>query len=158
MVDQRGETIITSETEMLTSMDLAEEVAKNVGPEKILVGEDGPTRPHPAAAMAIHAGLEVDTPNRSSTIRITFKNPNPEVVQLVLKGIVESYLKRHLEIHQAAGMMNEFLTQETDRLRARLAQTEEETAESDQQGRHYLRRRRQTGHRCEHVANQPADL
>ena len=125
MVDQRGETIITSETQILTSMDLAEQVAKNVGPEKILLGEK--TRPDSSlAAMAIRAGLEVQVPPRSSTVRITFTNSNPEVVQLVLKGIVESYVARHKEIHRAAGMMNEFLTQETDRLRVRLAQTEEE--------------------------------
>jgi len=33
-VDQRGETIINTEIEILTSMDLAEQVAKAIGPEK----------------------------------------------------------------------------------------------------------------------------
>src|SRR6187551_3743196 len=99
MVDQRGETIITSETQILTSMDLAEQVAKNVGPEKILLGEK--VRPDSSlAAMAIRAGLVVQVPPRSSTVRITYTNSNPEVVQLVLKGVVESYLTRHKEIHR----------------------------------------------------------
>jgi uncharacterized protein involved in exopolysaccharide biosynthesis/Mrp family chromosome partitioning ATPase len=124
-IDQRGETILNSEQEVLTSMDLAEQVAKNVGPEKILAGSD--VRPDSArAAMTIRGGLVVDVPPRSSIIRITFRNNNAEIVQLVLKGLVESYLKRHLEIHRSAGMMGDFLTQETDQLRARLAQTEEE--------------------------------
>jgi len=123
--DRAGETIITSETEILTSMDLAEQVAKNIGPEKILAGEDG--RPDSSrAAMVIRAGLIVEVPPWSSIIRITFKNSNPELVQIVLRGIVEAYLKRHLEVHRAAGMMGDFLTQETDQLRNRLAQTEEE--------------------------------
>src|SRR6478736_3826720 len=123
--DHNGETIINSETEILTSMDLAEQVAKSVGPEKILVGEEGhPDAAH--AALVIKSGIAVDVPPWSSIIRITFKNENAEVVQPVLRGIVDSYLKRHLEIHRAAGMMGEFLTQETDQLRTRLAQTEEE--------------------------------
>ena len=123
VLDQRGDTIISSEKQILTSMDLAEQVAKNVGPEKILVGGD--VRPDSAsAAMAILAGLDVQV--KSSTFLISYRNSNPEVVQLVLRGLVDSYQKRHLEIHRAAGAMNEFLTQETDRLRARLAQTEEE--------------------------------
>src|SRR5688572_22590631 len=68
MVDQRGETIITSETQILTSMDLAEQVAKSVGPEKILVDE-GVRADSSRAAMAIRSGLLVQVPPWSSTIR-----------------------------------------------------------------------------------------
>jgi len=124
-IDQRGETILNSEQELLTSMDLAEEVAKSVGPEKILAGSN--VRADSArAAMTIRGGLVVEVPPRSSIIRITFQNENVEIVQLVLRGLIESYQKKHSDIHKSAGMMGDFLTQETDQLRARLAQTEEE--------------------------------
>src|SRR6478736_9335930 len=49
--DRNGETIIASETEILTSMDLAEQVAKSVGAEKILAGEGG--RPDTARAALL---------------------------------------------------------------------------------------------------------
>src|SRR5437879_3994058 len=35
-VDERGENIINTELEILTSLDLAQQVATNIGPEKIL--------------------------------------------------------------------------------------------------------------------------
>src|SRR5579862_371178 len=40
--DQRGETIINSEVQILGSMDIADQVADTVGPEKVLGKEKGP--------------------------------------------------------------------------------------------------------------------
>jgi len=40
--------------------------------------------------------------------------------------VIETYLKRHAEIHRAVGAFDEFLTQETDQLRNRLKETESE--------------------------------
>ena len=123
--DQRGETIISSEVEILTSLDLAEQVVKNIGAEKILAKTGGGKDATHAAAL-IQRNLLVEVPPHSSVIRIDFKYPDPDIVQLVLRELVDSYRKRHVEIHQAAGLVNDFLTQETDQLRARLAQTDEE--------------------------------
>ncbi|MDB6169044.1 MAG: hypothetical protein JWM88_1908 [Verrucomicrobia bacterium] len=123
--DQRGETIINSELEILTSLDLAEDVAKNVGPEKVLAKINGGKNSNEAAAV-IKGGLQVDVPRNSSVIHVTFSHPDPEIAQLVLREVVASYLKRHVEIHRAVGLVGDFLTQETDQLRTRLAQTEEE--------------------------------
>jgi succinoglycan biosynthesis transport protein ExoP len=122
--DGRGATVINAELEILNSRDLAEIAAKNIGPEKILAGvSDGRTLTE--AASVVKAGLTVTAPSRSSTIQVSFRHPNPEMAQLVLQEVVRSYLKRHVEIHRAAGMVGDFLAQETDQLRARLAQTEE---------------------------------
>ncbi|HWA29264.1 MAG TPA: Wzz/FepE/Etk N-terminal domain-containing protein [Lacunisphaera sp.] len=123
--DQRGETIISSELEVLTSWDLAAQVAKNVGPEKILAKINGGKNPV-AAAGAIRQGLLVEVPPHSSVIQITFQHRDSEVVQAVLKELIDTYLKKHVEIHRAVGIVGDFLAQETDQLRARLAQTEEE--------------------------------
>jgi uncharacterized protein involved in exopolysaccharide biosynthesis/Mrp family chromosome partitioning ATPase len=59
-------------------------------------------------------------------IHVSFAHPDPEVAQLVLRELVASYLRKHVEIHRAVGIVGDFLTQETDQLRTRLAQTEEE--------------------------------
>jgi len=55
-----------------------------------------------------------------------FTHPDPEIVQPVLRELVDRYRKRHIEIHQSAGVLDDTLTQETDSLRAQLAQTEED--------------------------------
>lgn len=123
--DQRGETIISSETEILTSLDLAETVVKNVGAEKILAKIDG-GRDATMAAVVVRRGLTVEVPRSSSVIRVAFEHPDAEVVQIVLRELVASYLQKHVEIHRAVGIVGDFLTQETDQLRSRLAQTEEE--------------------------------
>ncbi len=123
--DQRGETIITSELEVLTSMDLAEDVVRTLGADKIL---SGPVKGDAAniAAAVVNGGMSVEVPPKSSVISVKFRHSDPTIVQSVLREIVGSYLKKHVSIHRAVGIVGDFLTQETDQLRARLAQTEEE--------------------------------
>jgi polysaccharide biosynthesis transport protein len=123
--DRGGETIMASEMEILSSTDLARQVVESVGAEKILA-KSGGGKNASAAAGLVKIGLSVDIPPKSSVIRILFKHPDPEVVQPVLRAVIDNYLKRHLEIHRAGGMLGDFLTQETDQLRSRLVQTEDE--------------------------------
>ena len=123
--DQRGETIINSEAEILTSLDLAKQVATSYGPEKILAKSGGGKNPNDAAAVILK-GLKVEVPAKSSVIRVTFQSPDAAIVQPVLTALVEAYLKKHVEVHESVGIVGDFLTQETDQLRARLVQTEDE--------------------------------
>jgi uncharacterized protein involved in exopolysaccharide biosynthesis/Mrp family chromosome partitioning ATPase len=123
--DQRGETIMQSEQQILTSFDLAKQVAEAVGPAKILA-KSGRGKDLNLAAAMVHRGLTVSVPAATSVIDIVFVHPDPEVVQPVLQDVVDLYRKRHVEIHQSAGVLDESLAQETDSLRSQLAQTEEE--------------------------------
>ncbi len=123
--DQRGETIINSEIEILTSRDLAEQVATAIGPAKILAKAGGGNDVNRAAAL-IAKNLTVEVAHFSSVLQLSFKHPDVALVQPVLAEIVRSYLKKHVEVHRTAGMVGDFLTQETDTLRSRLAQTEED--------------------------------
>jgi polysaccharide biosynthesis transport protein len=124
--DQRGETIMNNERAILTSLDLAQEVAEAFGPERLL-GADANTVPAPSAGAAvIRGGLTVESQGRSSVMRLVFEHPNREIVQPVLRLLVEEYLKKHEEIHRSRGLFDEFLSRETDQLRARLQQTENE--------------------------------
>jgi succinoglycan biosynthesis transport protein ExoP len=124
-VDQSGETIMSSEREILTSRDLAEQVATNIGPKKILAKIGGGDDVG-AAAAALQSGLLVYAPPRSSVIGLALKHRDPEVVQTALREFIVQYLKKHAEIHRAVGMVGDYLIQETDQLRARLTQTEED--------------------------------
>lgn len=123
--DERGENIINSEIEILTSMDLILKTVDSFGPDKVLAKAGG-GNDRIRAATLIRNGLVVESPKRSDVIRVILQHRDPDVVQPILGALIENYLKKHLEIHSAVGMINEFLTQETDQMRSRLAQTEQE--------------------------------
>jgi uncharacterized protein involved in exopolysaccharide biosynthesis len=121
--DKSGETILDSEQEILTSLDLSRQVAEVVGPERIL--GDG-LADLDSAAASVRKSLTVEIPPQSSIIRIEYRHPDPDVVQPVLRELIARYLKLHVDIHRATGMVGEFLGQETEQLRGRLARTEAE--------------------------------
>ncbi len=123
--DQRGENVINTEVEILTSLDLAQEVAETIGPDRLL-GPDHPLPDRFSAGSLIQQSLTVEAPRRSDVLTITFKHRDPSIVQPVLKALIDAYYQRHAEIHRSVGMFNEFLTRETDDLRSRLLRTEGE--------------------------------
>ncbi len=123
--DSGGATIISSELEILTSLDLAVQVADAVGPEKILAKLGGGNDRMQAAGV-IHDALKVDVPGRSSVILMTFRHPDAAVVQPVLSQLTETYLKRHVEIHRGVGVRDDFFSRQADQLRSSLATTEAE--------------------------------
>lgn len=124
-IDLHGETILSTELEIMTSLDLIGQVVDAVGPEKIVTPSgDGLDRAR--AITSVSEGLTAESPPRSSVIHLIFRNPNRAIVQPVLRELIDQYLKKHVEIHRALGITGDFLTQETDRLRARLAQTHED--------------------------------
>jgi uncharacterized protein involved in exopolysaccharide biosynthesis/Mrp family chromosome partitioning ATPase len=123
--DSRGENIINSEIEILTSLDLANQVVDAVGADKILARLGGGTN-RTAAASVIQKNVEVEVPRHSNILRIIFRHPDPAVVQPVLSQLLGTYLRRHVEIHQGVGVLDDFFLRQADQLRARLAQTEQD--------------------------------
>lgn len=121
MPDAAGRNIINTELQILTSIDLAEEVATNVGPEKIVGKNGNPV----SAALRIKNNLMFEVPNNSDVIRLVYRHSDPAVVQEVLAQVVNVYKQRHAEIHRPGGD-DEVLTQEADGLRSRLKRTEDE--------------------------------
>jgi len=121
-----GQSVMNSEMEILSTFDLAAQVATNLGPEKILAklgGGNDPVR----AAFVIHNNLKVEASrDSSSVIRLTFQHPDPDLVRPVLDGVIAEYLDRHVEIHKAIGLSDDTLTEETTQLRLQIAQTEAE--------------------------------
>ncbi|HEU5397593.1 MAG TPA: Wzz/FepE/Etk N-terminal domain-containing protein [Verrucomicrobiae bacterium] len=120
-----GANIMNTEMQILSSYDLALQVANDVGPKKILAPYGGGNNPADAAGI-IRKNLKVQSPSQSSVIEITFKHPDPAVVQPVLRGIISAYLDKHVQVHQAIGTSDDFLTEQTAQLRAQIAQTEQE--------------------------------
>ena len=56
---------------------------------------------------------------------VSYKNHDPELATLVLKELISRYFTKHLEVHRSADAFN-FVTQQSDQVRAHLNQTEEE--------------------------------
>ncbi len=123
--DLRGETIINSEMEILTSVDLAKQVATDVGPEKILDVYGGGSSVD-AAGNVIHGGLIAQAPRGSRVVDLVFQHPDSAVVQPVLSKLIGEYLKKHVEIHMRSDLFDGVLSKETQALRGQLAKTEEQ--------------------------------
>ena len=131
--------VIDTEIEILTSWDLAVQVAQALGPKRLLPpATDLLTKvahaiglKHPSAAPteseaagAISSGLKVISSKGSNIILVSYKNRNPEIATLVLQELLSRYFVKHLEVHRSAGAFD-FVAQQTDQVRARLNQTED---------------------------------
>jgi uncharacterized protein involved in exopolysaccharide biosynthesis/Mrp family chromosome partitioning ATPase len=112
------DSVINSEIQILTSWDLAAQVADTIGAKRL----GAPSKE--AAAGSIISGLQVTAPKGSDVIFISYKNRNPEIATLVLQELLSRYFVKHLEVHRSAGAFD-FVTQQTDQVRARLNQTED---------------------------------
>jgi len=138
-----GDRVIGAEMEILTSWDLAMQVAQALGPQRLLpppqdlfsrtvraIGLKGLLPPSGAsatesdAAGAISSGLKVLSNKGSNIILISYKSRNPEVATLVLQELLSRYFVKHLEVHRSVGAFD-FVAQQTDEVRARLNQTED---------------------------------
>jgi uncharacterized protein involved in exopolysaccharide biosynthesis/Mrp family chromosome partitioning ATPase len=135
--------VIGTEIEILTSWDLAVQVAQALGPQRLLpppqdlfthvvqalglkrlLPPSGPSATEGDAARSIASGLKVISNKGSNIILISYKNRNPEIATLVLQELLSRYFVKHLEVHRSVGAFD-FVAQQTDQLRARLNQTED---------------------------------
>jgi uncharacterized protein involved in exopolysaccharide biosynthesis/Mrp family chromosome partitioning ATPase len=115
--------VIGAEMEILTSWDLAVEIAQAIGPKRLLPGS-GASATETGAARAISLGLKVISNKGSNIILVSYKNRDPQIATLVLQELLSRYFIKHLEVHRSAGAFD-FVTQQTDQVRTRLNQTED---------------------------------
>jgi len=141
--NNEGDRVIGAEMEILTSWDLAVQVAQAISPQRLLpppqdlvsrvaraIGLKGLLTPSGAsatesdAAGAVSSGLKVLSSKGSNIILVSYKNRDPQIATLVLQELLSRYFVKHLEVHRSAGAFD-FVTQQTDQVRARLNQTED---------------------------------
>lgn len=122
--DFGGENVINSELEILTSHDLCEEVARRVGPEKLL-GKGGGSNVT-AAAEVIYKGIELNNPHRSNIIRVRFSHGDPALCQIVLSELIEEYFKRHKKIHRTGRNDEGILSLEVQEVLTHISESENE--------------------------------
>ena len=128
-----SDTIINSEIEILTSLDVATQVVAKVGPGKILEKKGGGTD-RMAAAGVVCSGLEV-APPRGSIMVVSFKHPDRELVQPVLDAVIHTYMRKHWEVHQGAGELRDYYLKEKEDLTKQLATTEEDLKKAKQEAK-----------------------
>src|SRR5947208_12937581 len=137
--------VIGAEIEILTSWDLAMQVAQAIGPKRLLapapvpdpvkrvaeaVGLKQLLPPSGAAASETDAArnivlaLKVLSNKGSNIIFVSYKNHSPEMATIVLQELLSRYFVKQLEVHRSAGAFD-FVSQQTDQVRARLSQTED---------------------------------
>jgi polysaccharide biosynthesis transport protein len=116
--------ILNSEVEILTSWDLATQVAQEIGVERLL--PDSRVKPTiTAAARKIANGLKVTPLKGSNILSVSYQNNDPTLVVPVLQKLVTKYFDKHLEVHRSIGAFD-FVKRETDRVHAQLDQTEQQ--------------------------------
>ena len=120
-----------AEVEILTSRDTAIEVAAAVGPEKLLPNSKTPPTAEDAAGV-IEGGLQVEPPGAfSNMLYLTYRNTDSKITTEVLSQIIQTYFKKHLELHRSTETFA-LVSKQTDEARSNLRQTEEEINQTKQ--------------------------
>jgi len=122
--EARGDSIVNSEVELLSSLDLAEEVAEAVQATNIL-NELGGGDSLQAAAFQIRKSLDIKVRPNSSVIGVSFEHPDPVIAQKVVTTLITKYLKMHTRIHRALDVLDD-LARQADQKRYLVEQTEAE--------------------------------
>jgi Mrp family chromosome partitioning ATPase len=110
--------VIGAEIAILTSWDLAVQVAQAIGPKRLHAATET------AAAGVVSSGLTAVSTKGSNIISVSYINGDPQIAPLVLQELLSRYFIKHLEVHRSAGAFD-FVTQQTDQVRARLNRTED---------------------------------
>jgi uncharacterized protein involved in exopolysaccharide biosynthesis len=119
--------VINSEVEILTSSDLTMQVADAVGVER-LARTMGGKATTADVAQRILKELKVAAVKDTNIISVSYQNEDPKLAMQVLQELVTRYFDKHLEVHRSVGAFD-FVTRQTDQLRAELDQTEKELKE-----------------------------
>lgn len=114
---------IGSEVEILTSWDLAVQVAEAVGIKRLVPEAHGPVSKTDAAGV-VAGGLRVESTKGSNILFVSYANRDPELAVLVLDELLNRYFTKHLEVHRSAGAFD-FVTQQADQEHTRLNETED---------------------------------
>jgi uncharacterized protein involved in exopolysaccharide biosynthesis/Mrp family chromosome partitioning ATPase len=134
--DDRGDGILGSEIELLTSTDVAKDAAEKLLDKSqkvfgsLLRNPSATNVADVATAVAIiHQNLEVEVIKHSSVIRVAFTHQDRRVPQPLLTELVDAYLKKSSKTH-SAGELDDTLTGETVSLKSSLTRTEQKLFEA----------------------------
>ncbi len=128
--DANGFSIVLTEVEFLTSVDLAQEVVQHIGAERILAKLGGGSDTNSAAGVILSGLVAEPAMKTPSIIGVSFHHPDPDVARDVLREIIDAYINKSAEEHRTIGDSDDYLASETRRLREQLEATEQELSEA----------------------------
>jgi uncharacterized protein involved in exopolysaccharide biosynthesis/Mrp family chromosome partitioning ATPase len=119
---------LTSEVEILTSLDNLRAAAETLTPARIMAKYGGETNANlDQAAAVIQMNLSVASPPHSQIIWVTFSSRSQEIVQPVLEQVITNYINKHLVIHQPVN--DDWVTRENSMREQDLKATENQLAD-----------------------------
>jgi capsular exopolysaccharide synthesis family protein len=100
-------------------------LAKRIRQLKARSGKTGSSDKRDDAIRMVMNNLQVGTQKTGNTIGLAYASQNPQLAQEVLNKLIDSYLERHIAIHQTPGS-HQFFTQQSNHLRDKVTQLEDE--------------------------------
>jgi capsular exopolysaccharide synthesis family protein len=131
-VNQRRESEIKSEMEIIKSRDLAEKVVDKVGPEAIIrkslfsFSSDS-AKLRNSAIKQVMQTWDISSDKDSNIINIAYQAKSPQVAHDVVAALIDAYLAKHLEVNRTAGSYD-FFKKQTDKSAVQLAEIEKRLA------------------------------
>lgn len=117
-----NDSLIAAEKEILSSWDLAAEVAAALSTE---VSSDNSITGQNLAARRIHLGLSVTGTKGNNVISVSYKDSDPRYARRVLEELIKRYFVKHLQVHRSESAF-QYVANETAQVQTRLNQIEEE--------------------------------
>lgn len=117
-----GGSVLVIEQEIMTSRDVAVEVAEEIGAERLLPQATGPVTAEDAAG-AVMEGLQVGL--QMNVMHVSYSNPDPHLAQDVLGQVMDTYFKKHIEIRRRVESFD-YIAKEADLAKGKLRETTDE--------------------------------
>jgi hypothetical protein len=108
------ERALMNEAEIFKSRDVAAEVVKRIGCDRILNGTEVTNLE--AATSVIQANVKVEVPEKSDVLTISFRHSDPTVVQKVLGTLIDVYSAKSIQLH--APVPEDFVLRQVEDLRS----------------------------------------
>jgi capsular exopolysaccharide synthesis family protein len=128
---------ISTELEIIRSQEIAEKVVDSIGlkaftgssEERRVQGLLGrlvlaaPLSERDAVVLSVMKNLSVEVQKDSWIINLSYEAREPKLAQQTLSKFIDCYLEKHIDVHRTPGS-HQFFTQESEKLRSKLAATE----------------------------------
>jgi len=122
-----SEHILQTEIAILTSLDLARTVADRIGPEVIVPDYTDEIKIPIENLSTLKIAEGIRAGSKGNVISIQYVNDDPTLTQNILQTLIDTYVEKHVQVHRGTGgAFEDLLIQQTDQLKAKLAQTENE--------------------------------
>jgi polysaccharide biosynthesis transport protein len=122
LLTENSANIMTTEMEMLRSLDVATNAAALLSPQIMVTMGVGTNRD--AATGVIQSGIEAENPRGTSILAVMFKHREQSIVQPVLEAIITAYKLKHNQVY-GLGNVDSFALEQLESSRSQLAATEE---------------------------------